>query len=312
MGGDKPTKFTVQSGGFETGCCAKFFINGVRIPHRSGRGINVVVLDPISYKCVASNSFDTNAVGSSSSDLVSFISSKKKGSVIGVAVMDDGSKKLSDAGKAIIDQIGGDQIYHLKYHQSYALIAVYGCPDFSLQVGNKEVASVASYLLPPGGTASICSGERYVVKATSCGLHGGGFATVEASTSGTTFKFSSLNQGKRGIYLGLVNYSTQTVTTKTYDTHSSDRESASLSTKLISNDVRSANIVAMAVIDTATNKMTEQLRYQLEGYGSCHHKDMLHGGSWVLIGRWEREEDTIELVHRSAKLAVAATYLINE
>jgi uncharacterized protein (TIGR03437 family) len=120
-------KVRVVSGGYKSSPLARFDWNGRVIYSTAGggpgRGINVLVVDPVTGVFSPVASFDTWGDVTASQRLVGHLSGLPPGAVVLFAVADDGSLLLtSTARDAIASMFGSRLITALSYQQSWAMI----------------------------------------------------------------------------------------------------------------------------------------------------------------------------------------------
>jgi hypothetical protein len=120
----------VSSGGFAPGPVAQFEWNS-RVLFSSGggpaRGINVLPVDPMTGVFSGVQSFDTWGDESASGRFVSYLSSLASGTLVLLAVADDGTFQLSHAAREYIAlRFGSHAIRDLGYQHSWAMIGSVG------------------------------------------------------------------------------------------------------------------------------------------------------------------------------------------
>jgi uncharacterized protein (TIGR03437 family) len=103
----------------------------------SGRGINVMVVDPATADFSAVRAFDTWGDKTASDMLVEFVSALPDGTLVLFAVADDGALNLTPQARNIIGTMFRSQyIGWLGYQQSWALIGRKGFPPFAEQASS--------------------------------------------------------------------------------------------------------------------------------------------------------------------------------
>jgi len=117
----------VISGGYKSSPLARFDWNGRTVYSTtgggSGRGINVMTVDPATGVFSAVRSFDTWGEDAASSDLVAFINGLPAGTLVLFAVADDGSLRLTTQARAVIAAtFGSRSIEALAYQESWAMM----------------------------------------------------------------------------------------------------------------------------------------------------------------------------------------------
>jgi hypothetical protein len=102
------------------------FFNGIGGGYGE-RGINVAAIDPRTGVILELKSYDTWAESNAGDRLVSFLSSLPAGTIIMMAVADEGSSGLSTASRSSITQlVGSQQIKDLGYWDNWALVSAIG------------------------------------------------------------------------------------------------------------------------------------------------------------------------------------------
>ena len=154
-------EIVVESAGWQAGDYCHFVIDEVPLKAEYGRGLNMVVLDPMNYKVTAIDTFDTWNDQNAITNFTEFIGDKAKSfSVICIAAKDEASRYLNNEGKRFIDDLANrtGKIYKLAHRDSYALVAIKDCPQHSAEVisprDNKRAAHI-TYCLPFGGTRKL-------------------------------------------------------------------------------------------------------------------------------------------------------------
>jgi hypothetical protein len=120
----------------------------------SGRGINVMVVDPATGVFSAVRAFDTWGDETASERLVEYVSALPDGALVLFAVADDGALKLTrEARNAIWTMFWSRYIGWLGYQQSWALIGRKGgFPPFAEQTSSDWMVlayTVLRFPLPP-------------------------------------------------------------------------------------------------------------------------------------------------------------------
>jgi len=119
----------------------------------SGRGINVMVVDPVTGVFSAVRAFDTWGDAAASANLVEYLSALPGGTLVLLAVADDGTLKLTrEARTAIWRMFQSRYIGWLGYQQSWALIGRKGFSPFAEQTSSDWMVLAYTLLrfpLPP-------------------------------------------------------------------------------------------------------------------------------------------------------------------
>ncbi|KAJ3104027.1 hypothetical protein HDU97_009574 [Phlyctochytrium planicorne] len=121
---------SVQSGGFSAGNFAKIDIIRDGIPvslaANYGRGLNVVIVDPLDGSIVETVAFDTHVSSDESAEFVKFIESIEPGMIVAIALKDDGAERLTDAAREACESLGSIRIQELGYRDSWCIIGEKG------------------------------------------------------------------------------------------------------------------------------------------------------------------------------------------
>ncbi|KAJ3135016.1 hypothetical protein HK100_003153 [Physocladia obscura] len=127
---------TAQSGGYNSGNFAKIDLNrdGSSAPVQTifGRGLNVVVLDPLDGVIIESASFDTHISTEESYEFVQMIESLDVGSIVIVVAKDDCAENLTTAAKTACESLGSSKIRDLGFRDSWCLIGEKGAEPGSV------------------------------------------------------------------------------------------------------------------------------------------------------------------------------------
>jgi hypothetical protein len=116
---------TVESGGFFDGCFARICINGESVMECE-RGMNCVVLDPLSGKLRERDSFDVHISKEESEELTRFIEFIEEGMIVVVAAKDDASENFSESARVACESIGSSMVRSLGYRDSWCIIGKKG------------------------------------------------------------------------------------------------------------------------------------------------------------------------------------------
>jgi hypothetical protein len=119
----------------------------------SGRGINVMVVDPATGVFSAVRAFDTWNDATASENLVGYLAGLPDGALVLFAIADDGTLKLTpQARNAIVTMFRSRYIGWLGYQQSWALIGRKGHAPFAEQASSAWMAlayTIQRFPLPP-------------------------------------------------------------------------------------------------------------------------------------------------------------------
>ncbi|KAJ3400280.1 hypothetical protein HDU80_007107 [Chytriomyces hyalinus] len=142
---------SVQSAGFSAGnfCKVDLMRDGVSIPLSAifGRGLNVVVIDPLDGAIIESASFDTHISRDESYEFVKMIEWVDPGVIVIVVAKDDCAENLTTPARAACESLGSGKIRDVRYRDSWCLIGEKGA-----EIGSVPEAHSQSNL---GATALI-------------------------------------------------------------------------------------------------------------------------------------------------------------
>ncbi|XP_014793461.1 PREDICTED: protein FAM3B [Calidris pugnax] len=90
-----------------------------------GRGINIAIVNYKTGKLTSAKYFDMWQ-GDHSGELMNFIKNAPEGSLLLMVTHDDGSTRLKDDAKKLVEELGSKQIRNMKFRSSWAFIAAKG------------------------------------------------------------------------------------------------------------------------------------------------------------------------------------------
>jgi hypothetical protein len=94
------------------------------------RGLNLVALDARTHKVIHAKSYDTYGRSNASGDLIKDFKSIKNGSILIVAVKDEGSRQFSKEARSLFETIGSKEVTALGYREGWGFIGVKGQKQF--------------------------------------------------------------------------------------------------------------------------------------------------------------------------------------
>ncbi|XP_063781884.1 cell migration-inducing and hyaluronan-binding protein [Pseudophryne corroboree] len=97
------------------------------------RGIIVHAIDPKTGEVIHADRFDTYKSKGESSRLANYIKSVRDGTILSVAVNDEGSRHLDDAAKKVMTKLGSKHFLHLGFRHPWSFITVKGDPSSSVE-----------------------------------------------------------------------------------------------------------------------------------------------------------------------------------
>ncbi|XP_010157875.1 PREDICTED: protein FAM3B [Eurypyga helias] len=90
-----------------------------------GRGINIAIVNYKTGKFVSAKYFDMWE-GDHSGEMVTFIKNAPEGSLVLMVTHDDGSTRLKNYAKKLVEELGSKEIKNIKFRSSWAFIAAKG------------------------------------------------------------------------------------------------------------------------------------------------------------------------------------------
>ncbi|XP_075628489.1 protein FAM3B isoform X2 [Balearica regulorum gibbericeps] len=90
-----------------------------------GRGINIAIVNYKTGKVTSANFFDMWE-GEHSEEMMAFIKNAPEGSLLLMVTHDDGSTRLKNDAKKLVEELGSKEIQNMKFRSSWAFIAAKG------------------------------------------------------------------------------------------------------------------------------------------------------------------------------------------
>ena len=278
-------------------------LDGRLIPGESKRGINVVILESSSQSCHR-ETFDTCKEENESSKFCEFINLLQIGTLIGIGVRDDAEDFLTEDAKKTMKSLGGKQFVDIEFRSSYALVAIIGHPDYTLEaLAHGKSPATVSYWLPANGVSDILNDQSYILKVTSAGYQNGGMPDIQAVHLDYSFGINnSSSSAGDNLYAGFVNPKNKLLSLKTYDTCGS---LSTLETELIHGQENIIYVFAKAYVD---GNFSDSFHDMMETLGSKSHKKLQHSCSWIFIGNSSNKTAIAEAIDHKAKVAIATVH----
>ncbi|MCI0513776.1 C25 family cysteine peptidase, partial [candidate division KSB1 bacterium] len=129
---EQPLIFNVTSAGYRAGAFARIEINGKAVIDPGRRGMNVVVVDSITGRSLATQDFDTYASALASDSLARFINRITHGQYVLAAIRDEGTQNLTEAARLALESIGSRYIRQVRGRDSWAMIGYKGAAKGSV------------------------------------------------------------------------------------------------------------------------------------------------------------------------------------
>ncbi len=253
------TSIVVKSAGYTTGNTAEVIVDGETVQMLNGYqwGLNVVVIDEKSFVVLDRKVFDTYADTSASVAFVKYVESLPLGRIVTIAVKDEATWHLTSAAREACTTIGSNRIHELKYRGSWAIVGFKGASVSSVveALSNDEDSVKCLAVLPV---------DPFNADGISVVANSGAY-----TNSGDKYAFISLDGVKadhditRGITLAVVEPSTGTFETcKSFDTYSSESESAALANFI--DTIQAGKMVIGIVYDEANWHFQDDARRALQ------------------------------------------------
>ncbi|KAK2544888.1 protein FAM3B isoform X1 [Columba livia] len=90
-----------------------------------GRGINIAIVNYRTGKVISAHFFDMWE-GDHSGEMMTFIKNAPEGSLLLMVTQDEGSTRLKNDAKKLVEELGSKQIWNIKFRSSWAFIAAKG------------------------------------------------------------------------------------------------------------------------------------------------------------------------------------------
>jgi len=266
----------VKSAGFAVGKTAAFSINGQPVDMSYSRGLNVVVIDPTTSHAMNSKTFDTCGSSEASDAFASLIEGLPVGFIVGVAIMDEGSLRLSDRARRACEMIGSALIHNLKWRGSWGLVGQKGAA-----LGSALEALDNTQMVQFTTTQPLPTPEQltYRVRAYSAAYDVGNTFWIEIN--GRQLPTSVY---PRGLNVVVIDAQTcQVVSQHNFDTWASWLAADQFG-QLI-DGLPLGQFVAVAVMDEAAANLTPSAKWAIEQLGSGLINQLQFRNSFALIGQ---------------------------
>ena len=233
----------------------------------------MVILDQASGTVVSKDIFDTSAestVNSPSDSFVSLVRSQQDGTIIVIAIKDEGVDHLSEAAKQACESIGSALIRQVAHGGSWAIVGRKGAPRGSVpEAASNSGPSKATFFLAPTGEGAIpCS-----VVLQSSGHSGIGTNVVVNNTR----RISPL---PHGITVAVLGDNECAVETSQTFTSSQSRQLADFI-----KEIPPGRVVLASISDDGVQHMTDAGRAALEAIGSAIIRNVGYRQAWAIIGK---------------------------
>ena len=266
----------VYSAGYTVGNNAFFVLNGrqVRMPY--GRGLNVVLLARDGTVQLAAT-YDTCGSTAASDAFAAVIEQAPAGQIVAIAVLDEASNNLTARAKQACQSLGSSSIGQLGYRGSWALVGAKG-----------RAAGTAAEGLCNNGPAFCSSWVSTRVESSAgkwLGVRSAGFDTgnYAAITVNGTAAWRAGWQASRGLNVAVFDEQNgNLLDLQTYDTCGSSAASDAFAAMIEGLPV--GRVVAIAVMDEASNALTDRARRAASSVGSTSIWNLGYRNAWGCIG----------------------------
>ena len=275
--GATPCPVALQSSG-HSGIGTNIVVNSTRrispLPH----GITVAILGDNECAVETSRTFTS----SQSCQLVDFIKEIPPGRVVLASISDDSVQHMTDGGRAALGAIGSAIIRNVGYRQAWAIIGKKGAPRGSV-LEEQHLYSTAI-----GATLASADAPYTSLIVKSAGYVGGNFAKFVVNGTGLQI---TTDYG-RGLQVAIIDEIGNNILHKQYfDTHESSTASPSFVN--LTNSLPNGRVVAIAIKDEGTFRLSEAAKQAIEGLGSKYIRQVQYRGSWAIIGRKGAQQGTV-------------------
>ena len=289
-GNDVLCPVTIQSSG-HTGIGMRISVNETQNISPLRDGITLVTLHDSNCSVEGARNFSF----SDSNNLSEFIQLIPDGKTVLVSIAGDGVQNLNESARAALEDLGSAIIRNVGDREAWAAIGRKGAPRGSIleQSHPFSTALATSVIL-----------DTAVITAESAGFNVGNRAQF-------TFNANSIpispNYG-RGLNVIVFDSRRNVINRQSFDTHNSAQQLQEF-VNLI-NSLPTGTVVAIAVRDTATGRLTDKAITAIEGLGSKYIRELEHRGSWALIGRKGALQGTVLEAGRNTGPVKIRTYAL--
>ena len=267
------------SGGYlgdstEFGKSAFVTLDGVKPDHDITRGITLAVVEPSSGTFEKCKTFDTFNSTSESDKLVGFINGIQAGKMVLGIISDEAKRRLETNARRALEQIGSSRIWDVEYRNSWAIVGRKGCAPGSapeLQIG----AGVVAVQLTIRFDSPTFARPYYCLRADSAGFNHGNYATISVDHN----PILSDENGMTVVVFNGKNYAVEA--SGGFNTYSSTAESDRLVSFI--NQQENGSVIAMAVKDEASKRLTDEAKEVIASLGSTEIHNLGWRNSWSMI-----------------------------
>lgn len=280
-GGRPFVEVRTESAGFSVGNYASITVapnpNHVYLASGYGRGLNVGVLDEQTGNVILARSFDTHDDSSAANEFAELIEGLPSGRIVAISVKDEAVNKLTERAKKACETLGSGMIRNLGDRNSWAFVGKKGASPLAVAeaISNGSPASSRYWLFPD---------TRFPVGGFNISAKSAGFSVGNSAQIASGEAVIEIRGGyRRGLNVAVINEKDGSViSADAYDTHE-DSSAADQFAALIES-LPPGRMVAIAVRDEATNKLSERAKRACETLGSGMIRNLGNRGSWALIG----------------------------
>jgi hypothetical protein len=309
---NQDTYFSLSAMSDYKGNTATLSIDDVAVPVASppaSRSFNVIVVSPNSGIVTAKGSFDIWGDSLQAHRLATFIYTVPAGWLVAAAVCPEGSERLNDNARGALRSIGSALIGNLRSGNSYAIIGCKGAAPGSVpEMLMTDSALSVSYRYPL--TATRGSG-LLDVRVYSAGFDVGNDAAITINGNRITMPagYSPGIAGySRGLNVALIDRNGLVEKAQVFDTCADS--SASDAFAALIEGVPDGQVVAIAVKDDASQRLTERAKHACRSIGSVLIDQLGGRGSWAIVGAKGRAAGTAAEMSSNSASAYARSWVM--
>ncbi len=292
---------TAKSAGFLIGNYWEISVDGIVIEILGAghaRGLNVIVINEHSGNVIYRKSFDTFSSSAHSETFANFISSLSNGRIVVIAIKDEATRSLGESAIQACESIGSRLIRQIGYRHSWAIIGQKGALKSTIVEASSHTTDVEvdSWFVIKRGYQIIAKSAGYLI---------GNY--WEISVDGTVITTPGVTS--RGMNVIVVNEKNGSVIHReNFDSFSSSARAEAFTNLLTS--LPNGRIVAIAIRDEGTKRLTEPAFRACESIGSHLIRSIRHRESWAIIGRKGAPKGTVaEVASNTAAVEVDSWFV---
>ena len=264
---------TIQSSG-HAGIGMRISVDETRNISPLPDGITLAILHDSNCSVEGVRTFSSSDLN----NLPDFIQLIPDGKIVLVGIAEDSLQNLNESAIAALEDLGSAIIRNVESGEAWAAIGKKGAPRGSILEQSHPFSTAVA--------ASVTL-DAAVITAESAGFSVGNRAQFTFNASRIPI---SPNYG-RGLNVIVFDSRQNVIGKQSFDTHTSAQQVQEF-VNLI-NSLPTGRVVAIAVRDTATGRLTDEAITAIEGLGSKYIQELGHRGSWALIGRKGAPQGTV-------------------